>query len=147
MERPTYTHTTITGYPCRIVSETVFGRPGMVAILALQGDEHEFSTCVEAESLTALPQAEEEPGEPRWFRMSYAYDVPHYLDFVVQARSQAEAERLAQEALDNGVFTDEAGEAYWENLHGDRVFVETADYPEAEAARYPRLADGKLVEG
>lgn len=99
-----------------------------------------------AEALTAMPQDQEEPGEERWFRMTYAYDEPRYYDFVVPARSASEAEALAQAALDAGVFADIEGESD-NSASGHRVFVETADYPEAEAVDYARLVDGKLVEG
>lgn len=61
---------------------------------------------------------------------SYAYDVPHYYDFVVRvpahlsdAEAEKEAEDIAQAALKDGLFSDIIGAACLENESNDRVFT------------------------
>jgi hypothetical protein len=57
------------------------------------------------------------------YRCSYAYDVPHYVDFTVQARTQKEAEKIIQLVLKADKFRNTAGiedYAAWMNA---RVFV------------------------
>lgn len=61
---------------------------------------------------------------------SYAYDVPHYYDFVVEVADhvgEAGAEKYAQEldekALAEELFADKAGSPSYENIDNERVFV------------------------
>ena len=58
------------------------------------------------------------------FLCSYAYDVPCYADFYVEADSEEAAEKLIQEKLKSGEFSGVAGEPCWENAgDNERVFV------------------------
>ncbi len=58
------------------------------------------------------------------FNCSYAYDVPCYADFVVEAADEAAAENLIQEALRAGRFQHVTGRLCWENgVDNERVFV------------------------
>lgn len=54
--------------------------------------------------------------------VSYAYDVPHYADFRVNARSRKEALRKAKQALRAGRFGDVVGQPD-DTQKGERVFV------------------------
>jgi len=54
--------------------------------------------------------------------VSYAYDVPHYADFTVEARNEKDALRKAKKALRAGKFTDILGQSD-ESAHAHRVFV------------------------
>ena len=59
--------------------------------------------------------------------ISYAYDVPHYADFLVEARNKTEALRKAKEAFLSGRFEGVRGQPD-ETTRNDRVFVHrTAD--------------------
>lgn len=57
------------------------------------------------------------------FLCSYAYSVPCYFDFVIEAESEEAAERLIKQKLEAGAFSGVAGEPCWENASNDRVFV------------------------
>lgn len=58
------------------------------------------------------------------FLCSYAYDVPCYADFYVEADSEEAAEKLIQEKLEAGVFSGVVGRPCWENAGEiERVFV------------------------
>jgi len=57
------------------------------------------------------------------FLCSYAYDVPCYADFYVEAASAEAAEKLIREKLESGALSGVAGEPCWENAGNDRVFV------------------------
>ena len=58
------------------------------------------------------------------FLCSYAYDVPCYVDFYVEADSEEAAEKLIQEKLGAGMFSGVAGSPCWENAgENERVFV------------------------
>ena len=60
---------------------------------------------------------------PKFF-CSYAYDVPCYADFHVEADSEEAAEKLIQEKLEAGAFSGVAGSPCWENAgENERVFV------------------------
>jgi len=78
---------------------------------------------------------------------SYAYDVPHYFDFVVEAATQEEADTLIQKALVNGVFSDRSGNPCYESWdqEGDRVFV-SGEVSDEHAQIQPLLTDKGLVE-
>jgi hypothetical protein len=61
---------------------------------------------------------------------SYAYDVPHYYDFVVEVpddlddkQAEAFAEQRAEIALAEELFADKAGSPSYENIDNERVFV------------------------
>jgi hypothetical protein len=43
------------------------------------------------------------------YKMSYAYDVPHYADFVLEAATEEEAEALANKRLEAGGFNNVIG--------------------------------------
>lgn len=68
------------------------------------------------------------------FNVSYAYNVPHYFDFVIEAKSEAEAEIIAEKWLKQceetgNLFTnsfqlpDAEAQANYENAEGHRVFT------------------------
>ena len=60
---------------------------------------------------------------PKFF-CSYAYDVPCYADFYVEAESAEAAEKLIKEKLESGVFSGVRGAPFWENAGGnERGFV------------------------
>jgi len=78
---------------------------------------------------------------------SYAYDVPHYLDFTVEAKNKKEAERLIKAALAAGDFTkhDDVMEANYENQCNERVFV--SDRANEQFDHFlPTLADLQKAE-
>ncbi len=56
------------------------------------------------------------------YLMFYAYDVPHYAQFTIQAGSEDEARAIAQAALDNGKFDDVVGEPSQDGIDGHGVF-------------------------
>ncbi len=57
------------------------------------------------------------------FNCSYAYDIPHYVDFTVEAETEAEAEAIMKARLEQGCFCQVAGEACYDNMTAERVFV------------------------
>lgn len=57
------------------------------------------------------------------FACSYAYDVPHYFDFTVEAKDEKEAEEKINKALDDGVFALVTCDACYNNENNNRVFV------------------------
>ena len=58
------------------------------------------------------------------FLCSYAYDVPCYADFYVEAASEEAAEKLIQEKLEAGAFSGVVGNPCWENAgENERVFL------------------------
>ena len=57
------------------------------------------------------------------YKCSYAYDVPHYQDFIVEAKSIAEAQKIMDAALKVGRFENVTGEACYDNLTNERAFV------------------------
>lgn len=63
------------------------------------------------------------------FQMSYAYDVPHYVDFVVEADTPEDAQRIAQEALDAGRFNAVDCKPFWDNACEHRVFDNNGGEP------------------
>jgi len=60
--------------------------------------------------------------KPRRFAISYAYDVPHYADFIIEANSEAEALRIARAALKAGRFANVCGDPCFDNMNSERVF-------------------------
>lgn len=60
---------------------------------------------------------------PKYF-CSYAYDIPCYADFYVEAENVTEAEKLIRQELESGAFSAVNGIPFWEGAGGnDRVFV------------------------
>ena len=58
------------------------------------------------------------------FLCSYAYDVPCYADFYVEADTEEAAEKLIQEKFEAGAFSGVVGKPCWENAgENERVFV------------------------
>lgn len=58
------------------------------------------------------------------FLCSYAYDVPCYADFYVEAENEEAAEKLIQEKLEAGAFSGVVGSPCWENAgENERVFL------------------------
>lgn len=57
------------------------------------------------------------------WNLSYAYDVPHYADFVVEAETEEQAEAIAKAALEAGRFSAVSGDACYDNLCNERVFT------------------------
>ena len=56
------------------------------------------------------------------FLCSYAYDVPHYADFTVEAKDISEAEQIVQTVLQNGYFYQVQGQP--DDMHQNkRVLV------------------------
>lgn len=79
---------------------------------------------------------------------SYAYDIPSYYDFVVkvpahltEAEAEAEAERIAQEALEesDSVFDDKVGNECVDNESNHRVFVSGVAKTPVEWEHNPEL--------
>lgn len=58
------------------------------------------------------------------YECSFAYDVPHYVDFVVEAKSKKEAEKIIKAALKAGRFEQVPASACYENQCNERVFVQ-----------------------
>lgn len=80
---------------------------------------------------------------------AYAYDIPCYFDFVVEAESWDEAERLAIEAVDNGVFDNVTCEPQFQQADNHHAFVMCKrDDPRCLVKSHtmpaPLLKDGKL---
>jgi hypothetical protein len=69
------------------------------------------------------------------FVISYAYDVPHYADFLVDAKDKKDALKKAKEAFFSGKFNGIRGEPD-ETTRNDRVFVHRAadDYDKGVAS-------------
>lgn len=82
----------------------------------------------------------------RWL-CSYAYDVPCYRDFVVEAETEEEARQKIEKALADGVFTDVMVKECLDNWisESERVFVSNQLGPD-EDAYDDMLVDGKLVD-
>jgi hypothetical protein len=83
------------------------------------------------------------------FKMSYAFDVPYYFDFTVEAKTSEEAEKKAKKALRAGVFdkSQSQGDADYSSSSRDRVFLNDHDpIPEGEESDRYELVDGKLVD-
>ena len=57
------------------------------------------------------------------FVCSYAYDIPHFADFVVEAQSEADAENMNSQALRDKRFHDVPGVADYDSVGDERVFV------------------------
>ena len=58
------------------------------------------------------------------FLCSYAYDVPCYADFYVEADTEEAAAQLIQEKFEAGAFSGVVGKPCWENAgENERVFV------------------------
>ena len=62
-------------------------------------------------------------GKLRAWECSYAYDVSHYVDFHVMARSEEEADRKITAAFLKGKFADVVGYINQDNVNNRRVFV------------------------
>lgn len=56
------------------------------------------------------------------FTISYAYDLPHYADFTIEARNEEEALQLAEKALREGRFKTVAGQPN-DTVENERVFI------------------------
>lgn len=56
------------------------------------------------------------------FQMSYAYDVPCYTDFTVEAETAEAALAIAQDALKRGCLLQVSAEPSWDNMTNARVF-------------------------
>ena len=72
----------------------------------------------------AAKDAGAERAKPKLKRydIAYAYDVPYYVDFTIDATSEREALRIARRALKEGRFASVSGEPCYDNAHNDRVF-------------------------
>jgi len=57
------------------------------------------------------------------YKCSYAYDVPHYADFAVRAKNEREAKRIIEKALKDKKFDLVTGNAFYDELSDQRVFV------------------------
>jgi hypothetical protein len=76
--------------------------------------------------------------------MSYAYDIPFYADFVVEAESEEAAEAIAEQALKDGKFSNVSGTPFYDNLDNERVFssgVATEDQAVREDSLEELLAE------
>jgi hypothetical protein len=81
------------------------------------------------------------------FSLSYAYDVPHYADFIVEAPTKEEALRIATEALNAGKFSHVTGTECIENMNGDRVFLQEEEpLDESESGYFDPTLDELLGE-
>lgn len=65
------------------------------------------------------------------FVISYAYDLPHYADFTIEARNEEEALELAKKALREGRFKEVAGQPN-DTVENERVFVCESSTVESE---------------
>lgn len=80
--------------------------------------------------------------KPAW-KLSYAFDLPYYADFVIDADTEAEAERIAQALLDAGTLPeimDGHAQACWDNACNERVFTSGPDDEDEETDRLPYYA-------
>ena len=59
---------------------------------------------------------------------SFAYDIPYYADFKVEAVSELAAMRKMRKALREGRFKNVQGEQCWDNICSERVFVQADDF-------------------
>lgn len=54
---------------------------------------------------------------------TYAYKVPHYRDFVIEAKNQREARKTAKQALKDGRFENVHGHTDDSPRSNERVFI------------------------
>lgn len=59
---------------------------------------------------------------PKW-NCSYAYNIPCYCDFVVEAESEEAAEKIIEQALADGKFSHVTCEPQFGDTDDERVFV------------------------
>lgn len=88
--------------------------------LASEEEAAEADPCEECN-----PEEEDETPSRRYFRLSYAFDVPHYADFVLEAASEEDAHAIAKRLLDAGTLAEICyghANACWETQTNDRVF-------------------------
>jgi len=93
---------------------------------------------IDACATTPAPTAPADPDN--WWLMTYAYDIPCFFDFAVQADSEAEALAKMQAALAAGLFSGVTGKPDHSEPRGDRVFSGGAIDAE-EAPLYQPLAE------
>jgi len=58
------------------------------------------------------------------FVMSYAYDIPHYADFIIEAKDADDAMARATAALALGKFDTVEGDVCYDNIWAKRVFLQ-----------------------
>lgn len=58
------------------------------------------------------------------FQVTYAYDVPCYTDFTVEADTEDAAEKIARDALRAGHLAEIGAQPEWDQCSGHRVFVQ-----------------------
>lgn len=99
--------------------------------------------------MTPTEQPQDSTPELPRFLLSYAYDVPHYADFVVEAQDEEHALAIAQALLADvlpGILDDEA-EPCFENAKGERVFLHDGEQSDNEHYQtLPEIIDRKNVD-
>ncbi len=72
-------------------------------------------------------------GKTRRWSVSYAYDIPHYADFTIDAPTEDAALAFAVAALDAGKLRDILGDPDHESDTDHRVFVQSETDPEDDS--------------
>lgn len=81
------------------------------------------------------------------FLCSYAYNVPRFFDFVVEAETDEDALFEAEKALAAGAFDSITGHADWdncENRENERVFCLDGEAEEGDYDGGAELKDGRI---
>ena len=82
------------------------------------------------------------------FVCSYAYDVPCFADFVVEAKSERAALRLIRKALREGKFANIHAEPCWENgPSNERVFIQGEATEHAPSTTFAELTGDQHTFG
>lgn len=76
----------------------------------------------------------------KFYKCSYAYDVPHYADFIVEAESEHEAETIIEKALADDKFAGVSGDSKDSMDDNHRVFV-SGELEEGEQTFDPTLEE------
>jgi len=81
------------------------------------------------------------------FSVSYAHDVSCYFDFVVEAETEEEAEKKAEQAMKDGVFEQVTMDPCWETgFDNERVFVLDAQGNDLEPTLEELIEDANKLK-
>lgn len=79
------------------------------------------------------------------FKCTFTYDVPHYAEFVIEAKDAKEAEFKIKRAFQKGKFNDVEAEPDYDCTTGSKVYlVEAAPRPEGQTDDGPAWLEGHL---